>query len=146
MIILDTNVLSELMRREPSSRVVAWAAEQPVNELFTTSVTQAEIFYGIELLPGGKRRTRLLAAAEAMFAEDLRSRILPFESDAARAFSRIAARRRALGRPITYADAQIAAIALTRRAKLATRNVADFRDCDIALVNPWNGGAGISTG
>jgi len=139
MIILDTNVLSELMRPTPSPRVAAWVAKQSVTELFTTSITEAEIFYGIELLAKGKRREALLAAAEAMFAEDLAGRVFGFESDAARVFSGIAARRRVLGRPISHADAQIAAIAQVRRAKLATRNVADFGDCGLDLVDPWNG-------
>ena len=139
MIILDTNVLSELMRPKPSPRVVAWVAKQSGTELFTTAITETEIFYGIELLAKGKRREELLEAAEAMFAEDLAGRIFSFESDAARDFSRIAAQRRALGRPISHADAQIAAIAQVRRAKLATRNVADFRDCGLDVVDPWNG-------
>ena len=139
MIILDTNVLSELMRPEPSPRVVAWVAKQPATELFTTSITEAEVFYGIELLTKGKRREGLLAAAEAMFAEDLAGRIFGFESDAARVFSKIAAHRRALGRPVSHADAQIAAIVQVRGAKLATRNVADFADCGLDVVDPWNG-------
>jgi predicted nucleic acid-binding protein len=139
VIILDTNVLSELMRPTPSPRVVAWIAKQSATELFTTSITEAEIFYGLELLAKGKRREGLLAAAEAMFAEDLAGRVLGFDSDAARAFSRIAARRHALGRPISHADAQIAAIAQARGAKLATRNVADFEDCGVAAVDPWYG-------
>jgi predicted nucleic acid-binding protein len=138
MIILDTNVLSELMRPKPSPWVVAWVARQPAAELFTTSITEAEILYGIELLTKGKRREGLLAAAEAMFAEDLAGRIFGFESDAARVFSKIAAQRRALGRPISHADAQIAAIAQTRGAKLATRNVADFEDCGLDVLDPWN--------
>ena len=139
MIILDTNVLSELMRPKPAPRVSVWVAKQPTAELFTTSITEAEIFFGIELLIKGKRREGLLGAAEAMFAEDLGGRIVGFESDAARLFSKIAAHRRALGRPISHADAQIAAIARLRGAKLATRNIADFIDCGIDLVNPWNG-------
>ena len=139
MIILDTNVLSELMRPKPSPRVAAWVAKQPATELFTTSITEAEIFYGIELLTKGKRREGLLAAAEAMFAEDLAGRIFGFESDAARGFSKMAAHRRALGRPISQADAQIAAIAQVRAAKLATCNVADFADCGLNVVDPWNG-------
>ncbi|MGA9963712.1 MAG: type II toxin-antitoxin system VapC family toxin [Terriglobales bacterium] len=139
MIILDTNVLSELMRLTPAPRVVAWVANKPSTELFTTSITEAEIFYGIELLTKGKRREGLLAAAEAMFAEDLAGRVFGFESDAARAFSKIAAHRRALGRPISHAEAQIAAIAQVRGAKLATRNVADFDDCGVDAVDPWNG-------
>jgi hypothetical protein len=139
MIILGTNVLAELMRPEPSPRVVAWIAKQPATELFTTSITEAEVFYGIELLTKGKRREGLLAAAEAMFAEDLAGRIFGFESAAARVFSKIAAHRRALGRPISHADAQIAAIVQVRGAKLATRNIADFGDCGLDVVDPWNG-------
>jgi predicted nucleic acid-binding protein len=139
MIILDTNVLSELMRPKPSSRVAAWVAKQPATELFTTSITEAEVFYGIELLTKGNRREELLAAAEAMFAEDLAGHIFGFEGDAARVFSKIAARRRALGKPISHADAQIAAIAQVRSAKLATRNVADFEDCGLHVVDPWDG-------
>jgi len=139
VIILDTNVISELMRLKPSPRVAAWVAKQSVTELFTTSITEAEIFDGIELIAKGKRREELLAAAEAMFAEDLAERVFGFESDAARAFSSIAARRRALGRPISHADAQIAAIAQVRGAKLATRNVGDFLDCGLDVLDPWNG-------
>jgi toxin FitB len=138
VIILDTNVLSELMRPTPSDRVAAWIEKQPASELFTTSITQAEIFYGIELLNRGARREALLAAAEAMFAEDLGHRVLAFESEAARIFSKIAAHRRRSGKPISHADAQIAAIAQLRAAKLATRNVADFVDCGIDVINPWN--------
>jgi toxin FitB len=138
MIILDTNVLSELMRLKPSARVVAWVAKQPATEIFTTSITEAEIFYGIELLSKGKRREGLLAAAESMFAEDLAGRVFGFESDAARVFSKIAASRRTRGRPISQADAQIAAIAHVRSAKLATRNVEDFEECGVDVVDPWN--------
>ncbi len=137
MIILDTNVLSELMRPIPSPQVTAWVAKQPASELFTTTITEAEIFYGIELLSKGKRREALLLAAEAMFDEDMAGRIFGFESDAARVYSKIAARRRGLGRPISHADAQIASIAEVRGATLATRNVADFADCGLDLVNPW---------
>jgi predicted nucleic acid-binding protein len=139
MILLDTNVLSELMRPKPSPRVVAWVAKAAASELFTTSITEAEIFYGIELLTTSKRRESLLRAAEAMFAEDFAGRVLGFDSEAARVFSRIAARRRARGKPISYADAQIAAIARARGARLATRNVADFEDCEIPVVDPWTG-------
>jgi len=138
MIILDTNVLSELMRPKPSTRVVAWVAKQPPTELFTTSITEAEIFYGIELLHTGKRREALFAAAEAMFAEDLTGRVFGFDSDAAPVFSKVAAHRRALGRPISHADAQIAAISRLRGAKLATRNGANFENCGLEVVDPWN--------
>jgi toxin FitB len=137
MIILDTNVLSELMRPNPALSVSTWVARQSPGELSTTSITEAEIFYGIELLAKGKRREQLLAAADAMFTEDLAGRLYGFDSDAARAFSQIAARRRPLGRPISHADAQIAAIAQVRTAKLATRNLEDFQDCGIELIDPW---------
>jgi toxin FitB len=138
VIILDTNVLSELMRPKPSARVVAWVAKQPARELCTTAITEAEIFYGIQLLGKGKRQEGLLAAAEAMFAEDFAGRVFGFEDDAARVFARIAARRRTFGRPISHADAQIASIARVRQAKLATRNLADFEECGVEVVDPWN--------
>lgn len=141
MIILDTNVLSELMRPIPAAQVSEWVAKQPSRELFTTSITEAEILLGIELLMQGKRRQGLLRAAEDMFNEDLGGRVLDFESEAARKFAQIAAHRRLLGKPISHADAQIAAIARLRGAQLATRNVADFSDCGINLVNPWDGGS-----
>jgi hypothetical protein len=139
MIILDTNVLSELMRPKPSPKVTAWFARVPPTEFFTTTITEAEIFCGIELLAKSKRREALVAAAETMFSEDFAGRIFAFDSDAARAFSRLAAHHRGLGKPISYADAQIAAIAQVRGARLATRNVADFRHCDLDLLDPWVG-------
>jgi predicted nucleic acid-binding protein len=117
--------------------VSGWIAKQALGELCTTSITEAEVLYGIELLAKGKRRVQLLTAAEAMFTEDFASRIFGFDSNAARAFARIAARRRGLGRPISHADAQIAAIAHVRSAKIASRNAEDFRDCDIELIDPW---------
>jgi predicted nucleic acid-binding protein len=138
MIILDTNVLSELMKPDPDSAVVAWAGNQSATELFTTSITEAEIFFGIELLGKGRRRDTLLAAAEKLFEVELAGRVFAFESDAARAFSRIAAYRRSIGRPISQADAQIAAIAQVRRAGLATRNVEDFADCGVDVLDPWS--------
>ena len=138
MIVLDTNVISELMRPKPFPQVAAWVAKHAATELATTSITEAEILYGIEILKKSKRRDSLRAAAEAMFAEDLGGRIFAFDSDAAQAFSRIAARRRALGKPISQPDAQIAAIVKARGAKLATRNVADFAECGLDVIDPWN--------
>ena len=139
MLILDTNVISEVMQALPSPRVLEWWSQQQAGELFTSTVTMAEILYGIELLSRGKRRDRLLAEAEAMFAQDFVGRILPFDEDAARTFPEVAAGRRAQGRPIAEFDAQIAAIARSRRAILATRNIADFEGCGVRLVNPWLG-------
>jgi len=127
------------MRPSPSPAVLTWWSRQQPGALFITTVTVAEILYGIELLPHGKRRAALLAGAEPMFGRVLAGRILPFDEDAARAFPEIAIRRRAQGRPITDLDAQIAAIAYSRSALLATRNTADFEGCGVRLVNPWDG-------
>jgi predicted nucleic acid-binding protein len=137
MILLDTNVLSELMRPIPSARVVAWIGERRRFQLGITAVTEAEILYGIELLPKGRRKHGLLAATQRMFAEEFRSRVFPFDSDAAPAFARISAARQTQGKPISQLDAQIAAIVQTLGAELATRNVADFEGCGIKLLNPW---------
>lgn len=137
MLVLDTNVISELMKASPSPRVTKWWSQQQSAELFTTTVTMAEILYGIEILPKGKRRDSLLLEAEAVFMQDLAGRILPFDEEAARAFAEIAAQRRAEGRLVAELDAQIAAIARSRRAILATRNTADFEGCGLHLANPW---------
>lgn len=139
MIILDTNILSEVMKPSPSARVLTWLAAQPAGGLFTTTVTQAEILFGLELLPKGKRRTALESAVKGVFEEDFAGRILPFDSDAAAKFATIAAARLKLGRPIAHFDAQVAAVARSRGAAVATRNTSDFDHCDVAVLNPWNG-------
>lgn len=141
MIILDTNVLSELMRRTPAARVSKWVAKQASAELYTTSITEAEILLQIQLLPQGKRRQGLLRAAEEMFNEDSGGRVLGFKSEAAGPFAQIAAHRRSLGKPISHADAQIGAVARLRGAQLATRNVADFSECGVDIMNPWRDGS-----
>jgi len=136
--ILDTNVVSEPMRPSPSAAVLAWLSRKPDGgHFFVTTITVAEILFGIELLPKGRRHDKMLAQAEATFVEDFAGRILPFDEAAARAFPEIAATRRARGRPISDLDAQIAAIAHSRGAILATRNTADFEGCSVPLVNPW---------
>jgi len=137
MIVLDTNVVSELMHPRGSSVVRQWVAAQPITNLFTTTITQAEILYGIALLPSGKRQTELNQTAQLMFSEDFSERILPFDEAATISFARIAAERRKMGKPISQADAQIASICYTRLATLATCNVSDFEGCGIAIVNPW---------
>jgi predicted nucleic acid-binding protein len=137
MLLLDTNVISEIMQPSPSPRVLDWWSQQQTGELFTSAVSEAEILYGIERLPKGKRRDKLLGEAEAMFNEDFAGRILPFDEEAAHAFAEIAAGRRSQGRPIAEFDAQIAAIARSHRALLATRNTTDFEACGVRLVNPW---------
>lgn len=139
MIVLDTNVVSELMKPAPERAVVAWLGEQSAAAVFTTSITQAEILHGILLLASGRRRSAVDAAARAMFDEDFGGRILPFGSDAARAYARIAVQRRRAGRPISQSDAQIAAIVESAGAVLATRNTSDFDGCGIRVVNPWRG-------
>jgi predicted nucleic acid-binding protein len=141
VIILDTNVLSEIMKVTPSTRVIQWLGQYPLPQLFTTTISEAEILYGIELLPKGKRRTALESAMETIFAEDFEGRILPFDSEAAHAFGRIASGRRAAGRPVTEFDAQIAAIAFCHGATVATRNTMDFDGCGIAVLNPWTDNA-----
>lgn len=137
MILLDTNVISELMKPAPSPVVEAWLGAQPIAGLFTTTITEAELRYGIALLPAGKRRKNLAAAVEAMLLEDFSDRILPFDSSAAVAYAAIAARRDELGRPISQFDAQIAGIARSHGATLATRNFGDFDACGIDVINPW---------
>jgi predicted nucleic acid-binding protein len=136
VIVLDTNVLSELMRPTPSREVVAWYVRQPASELFTTSITESDVLTGLGLLPRGKRRASLEAAATALF-DELAEQVLPFDSAAARAFAEIEIARRRLGRPISRADAEIAAIARSLGAGLATRNTADFAGCGVNLVDPW---------
>jgi predicted nucleic acid-binding protein len=137
MIVLDTNVLSELTRISPHKEVLAWIALQPASGIFTTAFTQAETLYGILLLPEGKRRTALLVAVQQMLRDDFANRILPFDSQAAVSYGWIRASRQAMGRPISEADAQIAAIAHSRGAALATRNTPDFEHCGIEVLNPW---------
>ena len=137
MILLNTNILSELMRPAPEKGVEQWLTDQPDASVFISAITEAELRYGVALLPTGKRRSTLAAVIEDMLGEDFTGRILPFDSAAAVAFAEIAANRRQAGRPIAQADAQIAAIARSRGAALATRNVPDFEGCGIELVNPW---------
>jgi predicted nucleic acid-binding protein len=139
VIVLDTNVLSEMMRPAPDATVAAWISTRPASSLFTTMVTQAEILYGLALLPSTRRRRRLEAAVSEMFATDLVGRVLPFDQAAAQSYAEIAAARRRAGRPLAQIDAQIAAIARSRDAGVATRNVADFEGCGIGVIDPWQG-------
>ena len=139
MIVLDTNVVFELMRGSPQLEVLAWLDEQPANTLFVTTITEAEILTGIALLPVGRRSRGLAAAAERAFGVLFVERILPFDSDAARAYAEIVASRRAAGHPIGQADCQIAAVARSQGAAIATRDVNDFEGCGIDVMNPWSG-------
>ena len=137
MIVLDTNVLSEALKPLPSSTVLRWLAAQIPSAVFTTTITLAEVLYGVEALPPGKRRMRLLAAVQTMFAGVFEGRILAFDEEAARIFAGIVVSRDAAGRPISQFDAMIAAIARCHRAAVATRNTADFEGCGIRIINPW---------
>lgn len=137
MIILDTNVLSEILRPAPEPRVVEWLEEQPRASIFTTTITRGEILYGIRVLPAGKRRNGLWNAAMEMFDTDFNDLVLSFDSVAADAYAEISAARRVAGRPISQPDAQIAGITLSRGAQLATRNVKDFGACGFEVINPW---------
>ena len=138
MIVLDTNVLSEAMREAPDPSVAAWLTGRDPDDLFTTSISEAEILLDIAILPDGRRKRDLQEAAERVFAL-FASRALPFDSFAAQSFSRIVATRRTAGRPINNFDAQIAAIAQSRGMAVATRNVADFEGIEIDLIDPWRG-------
>lgn len=122
MIVLDTNVVSELMKPAPDKTVEEWIAEHPSSSYYTTTITQAEILLGVELLPRGRRRSGLWLAADALFDRVLAGRILPFDGDAARALPELAARRRRMGQPIGEYDVLIAAIAVSRGADIATRD------------------------
>ena len=138
MIILDTNVVSELTRLAPNPSVVFWLDAQIAEDVYLSAITEAELRFGIAVLPAGRRRERLAFEVENMLREDFEQRILPFDSDAARMHAEIAASRRAIGKPISYADCQVAAIARCYGAAVATRNYGDFEHCGIEIVNPWS--------
>lgn len=137
MIVLDTNVVSELMRREPYPAVRAWIADRRRAELFIASASKAEILYGIALLGQGRRQQELALAAEAMFVEDFAGRVLPFDAAAAVHYARLAAARRQVGRPIEAFDALIAATAAAAGAAIATRDAGGFAGCGLTVLDPW---------
>ena len=137
MIILDTNVLSALMREEPEVPVIEWLDRQAAESIWITSITLFEAHFGIELLPKGKRRRALAAAFDRLMDIDLENRVLDFDAVAAAEAATLAAVRQKAGRPVDFRDTQIAGIALARRATLATRNVKHFQDLNIPLVDPW---------
>jgi predicted nucleic acid-binding protein len=137
MIVLDTNAVSEALKPSPSQIVLGWLAGQDTREVFITTITQAEVLYGIERLPAGKRRVNLSAEVERIFAEDFQGRILHFDEESARMFAKILRHRAVSGRPISHFDAMIAAIARSRGAAVATRNTGDFEGCGVRVINPW---------
>ena len=137
MIILDTNVVSALMRKAPDGAVIAWLDNQPAESIWITSVTLFEAHLGLALLPDGKRRTALASAFARLLEEDLQNRVLVFDTGAAIEAAELAARRQRAGRPFDIRDTQIAGIALARRATLATRNARHFADLKINVIDPW---------
>jgi predicted nucleic acid-binding protein len=138
MFLIDTNVISELMRSTPAPSVLNWFSTQDPSTLYLSAVTEAELRTGIAILPEGQRREALKAALDATISEDFEGRILPFDTDAAKAYAEIAAGRRSAGRPIADADCQIAAIAREAAMPVITRNTRDFEGCGIGLINPWD--------
>ena len=137
MIIIDTNVISEVLRPTPEPAVEAWLGEQDGLSIYLTAISEAELRYGVAIMTSGKRRDGLGVAIDRILRDDMAGRILPFDSAAARAYADIAATRRSAGKPISQADCQIAAIARAHNAPVATRNTPDFEGCGIHLINPW---------
>ncbi len=137
MFVIDTNVASELMRPYPAPAVAAWVAERDAEDLYLTAVSEAELLYGVAVLPAGRRRAVLEATIIRWFDLGFRERILPFDSAAAHAYAETAAERRRTGRPIDSTDCQIAAICRSRFAIMVTRNVRDFEDTGVTVINPW---------
>jgi predicted nucleic acid-binding protein len=137
-VILDTNVVSELMKLAPLPGLRRWLDAQPEHAVFISAITEAELRLGVALLPAGRRRDDLAAELETMVAEEFAGRVAAFDSPAAKAFAQTVASRRRSGRPISTPDAQIAAIARSRGAAVVTRNVSDFEDCGVEIINPWD--------
>jgi toxin FitB len=138
MIVLDTNVISELMRPQTNESVLGWVDAQGQDELFVTAVTVGEILYGIARLPDGKRKSDLHTAADETLDVDFAERILAFDKSAAEHYGHVVSLRERNGRPISMADALIASICLSYSASLATRNIADFEGVGLDLINPWD--------
>jgi toxin FitB len=137
MFVLDTNVVSELMRPKPAGAVIAWVSNQARANLWITSVTQAEMWLGAKVLPQGLRRRQLEASLELILGVEFAGRVWPFDTAAARAYADILSQRRAQGRTLAQFDGQIAAIAKVQGAAVATRNVSDFEGCGLVVHNPW---------
>jgi len=138
VIILDTNVISELMKVAPAAAVFGWVGSLRGDFLFTTALNQAEVMFGIEILPIGRKRDSLRDSAKRMFAQYFQDRILPFDTNAARRYADIVAHRQSAGRRIDKFDAQIVSVAAHHNMAVATRDVAGFEDCGVQVINPWN--------
>ena len=137
MIVLDTNVISEVFKPTPAAGVLHWLQQQDDAEMFTTAVTRGELMYGLNVMADGKRREMLVSGLEGIFAQRFAGRVLPYDEPAADAYAEILAQRRRIGRPTGAADAMIAGIVHSHGAALATRNLRDFEGCGLTLINPW---------
>jgi toxin FitB len=137
MIILDTNVLSALMRAQPDQTVMKWLDRQPDSSVWTTSITVMELRYGLQIMPAGRRRERMIEELAAVLREEIEERYAAFDIAAAQHAADLMAARRTRGRPVDFRDTMIAGIALSNRATLATRNAAHFADLSVPVVNPW---------
>ena len=137
MVVVDTNVLSELMRPTPDTVIASWVGERATSSLHLTAISEAELRFGLAIMPPGRRRDGLTEGLERMLRTGFANRVLPFDSAAASAYAEIAAARRAMGRPMPEADCQIAAIARSRDMAVVTRNVRDFADAGIDVIDPW---------
>jgi toxin FitB len=137
MLILDTNVISELMKPEADLAVLAWFLRHTHAQFATTAICQAEVLGGLAVLPDGKRKRNMLAAAQAIWEIDLEQRVFDFDSSCAKAFADILQRRKIAARPIQFVDAAIAAICTVHKATIVTRDTAGFETCGIKVINPW---------
>jgi len=137
MIIVDTNVVAELMKGSPAPSVLSWVNDQETSELFLTTITIGEIGYGLEILPQGKRRLQLEQGFDRVIVEAFTGRILTFDEEAARQYGVVMGRRKRSGRPLSVMDGQIAAIARAKGCAVATRNVRDFVECGVEIINPF---------
>ena len=137
MIILDTNVLSALMRQSADKKVVEWLDKQPRTSIWTSSITILEIRYGLQILPAGKRRSALIQTFERVLVDKIERRVAPFDTVAAQQAGDLMALRHRKGRPGEMRDTMIAGIVLTSHATLATRNTSHFEDLSVPVVNPW---------
>lgn len=138
MIVLDTNVISEIFRPVPNARVLDWLQRQDAQQLYTTTITRGVLLFGVYVMPQGQRRETLLAGLLRIFADRFVDRVLPYDVAAADAHAELAARRRTVGRSSSQSDLMIAGIVRALGFTLATRNSRDFEDCGIALINPWD--------
>ena len=137
MVLLDTHIIAELMKTEGDIKVQTWLDNIPAHSVYTSAISKAEIEYGIAILPKGKRKTQFMEQANAVIGL-FGDRILPFNRDSTEAFARIKSSRKKIGRPISYVDAQIAAIAVQHHLMLASRNTLDFESIEgLELINPW---------